>query len=249
MKGRAIPLSRSRRLVCDLMHFATRVPTVPVQRRMVLTALVEARRAAAPRPPWPAIFAKGFALVAREVPAFRRAYCKCPWPHLYEYPASVAAIAVERDDRGENAVLLVLVKDPASRTLGDLAARIRHGVTAPIETVSEFRRALRIAALPRPVRRACWWFGLNIGRQRANYFGTFAVSVYSALGAESLHARSPLTATLNYGVIAPDGSVDVRITYDHRVMDGATVARGLMRLEQVLTTSVLDEVRALVPGS
>jgi hypothetical protein len=155
---------------------------------------------------------------------------------------------VERDHQGEKSVLFVLMKDPASRELRELSARIRHGATAPIETVKEFRRAMSVAALPRSVRRVCWWFGLNLGRQRANYFGTFAVSVYSALGAESLHALSPLTVTLNYGVIASDGSVDVRLVYDHRVMDGATVARGLKRLEEILTTTVLAEVRALAPG-
>ena len=55
--------------------------------------------------------------------------------------------------------------------------------------------------------------------------GTFGVSVYSALGAESLHPLTPLTTALNYGVIQENGDVTVRVIYDHRVMDGATVAR------------------------
>ena len=33
------------------------------------------------------------------------------------------------------------------------------------------------------------------------------MSVYSGLGAESLHPLSPLTTTLNYGVIRPDGAI------------------------------------------
>ena len=99
--------------------------------------------------------------------------------------------------------------------------------------------------MPRPLRRALLWLGLNIGRQRGNYFGTFAVSVYSALNAESLHPLSPVTTLLNYGVISSDGRVDVRIIYDHRVMDGATVARALLRLEEILNSVVLEEVRSL----
>jgi hypothetical protein len=86
---------------------------------------------------------------------------------------------------------------------------------------------------------------LNIGRQRPNYHGTFAVSVYSGLGAESLHPLSPLTATLNYGVIGSNGAVDVRIIYDHRVLDGATAARGLVRMEELLMTALLDELLAM----
>jgi hypothetical protein len=90
-----------------------------------------------------------------------------------------------------------------------------------------------------------WWLGLNIGRQRANYFGTFGLSVYSALNAESLHPLTPLTTLLNYGVISSDGDVNVRIIYDHRVMNGATVARALGRLEEILNTVVAEELRSL----
>jgi hypothetical protein len=96
--------------------------------------------------------------------------------------------------------------------------------------------------LPRPLRRALWWVGLNWGRQRANYFGTFGLSVYSALKAESLHPLSPVTTLLNYGPISPGGDVDVRIIYDHRVMDGATVARVLGRLEEILNTVIVEEL-------
>jgi hypothetical protein len=152
---------------------------------------------------------------------------------------------VERDYRGEKAVLSVRIKDPARRSVVEIAAAIRAGTTLPIEEIKDFRRSLAISSLPRPLRRLLWWVGLNVGRQRANYFGTFGVSVYSALGAESLHPLSPLTSTLNYGVFRPDGSLDVRLIYDHRVMDGATVARALGRLEEVLNTSLRDELSSL----
>ena len=49
------------------------------------------------------------------------------------------------------------------------------------------------------------------------------------------HPLSPLSSTLSYGVVAPDGAVDVRITYDARLLDGPTVARMLEELERVLT--------------
>lgn len=242
MRGLMVPLSRPRRLICDLLHFAAGVPTVPVQRRLALAPLVAARRALAERPSWTAIFVKALALVANEVAPLRRAYCKLPWPHLYEYPTSVAAVTVERDYGDEKAVLSVRIKDPARRSVADIAEAIRAGTTQPIEEIKDFRRSLAISGLPRPLRRLLWWVGLNVGRQRANYFGTFGVSVYSALGAESLHPLSPLTSTLNYGVFGGDGSLDVRLIYDHRVMDGATVARALARLEEVLNTSLRDEL-------
>ena len=89
-----------------------------------------------------------------------------------------------------------------------------------------------------------WRVGLyTSGRRRAKHLGTFGVSVYSALGAESLHPLSPLTSTLNYGPIQPDGRVAVRIIYDHRVMDGSTVARALACLQDVLSGEMLAELR------
>jgi hypothetical protein len=232
------------------MHFAAGVPTVPVQRRMALGPVVAARAGCDDRPPWTAVFAKAFALVAEEVPELRRAFCKFPRPHFYEYPASVAHITIEREYAGERAVFGLKVKDPARLPLAEIGRVVREAAAAPVESVKGFRRALRVAGLPRPVRRLLWWFGLNVGRQRANYFGTFGVSVYSALGAESLHPLSPLTCTVNYGVIGDDGTVDVRVIYDHRVMDGATVARALARLEDVLNTTIRDELTRphLTPG-
>ena len=102
---------------------------------------------------------------------------------------------------------------------------------------------LSFARWPRLVRRTLLWIGLNLPRTRPGQFGTFGLSVYSSLGAESLHPLSPLTTTLTYGAIGLDGKVAVRIVYDHRVLDGATVARGMGRLEEVLNDAILTELR------
>jgi pyruvate/2-oxoglutarate dehydrogenase complex dihydrolipoamide acyltransferase (E2) component len=248
MRGRMIPLSIPRRMVNDLLYFAKGIPTVPVQKRMALAPLVEARAACRERPRWTAIFTKAYALMADEFPEFRRAYCRMPWTHLYEYPSSNATIIIERDYQGEPALFSVAVKNAAQISIGEIGRRLAYASTAPVEEIKDFRRAINFARLPRPLRRGFWWICLNFGRQRANYFGTFAVSVYSALDAESLHPLSPITTLLNYGVMTKDGELDVRIIYDHRVMNGATVARALGRLEEILTGPVLEEVRALAKG-
>jgi hypothetical protein len=245
MGGRRIPLSRARRLVIDFLHFAAGIPTVPVQRRIHLQPVIDARAALTDRPAWTAIFVKAFAVVSAEVPELRRAYLKLPWPHLYEHPTAVASVMVERDLDDEKAVLVGRIKDPATMSLGELTARLRELNETPVGDVKDFRRALRLTRYPRPIRRLLMWIGLNVASQRSRNFGTFAVSVYSALGAESLHPLSPLTCLLNYGVFTPDGDVDVRVVYDHRVMDGATVARGLGRLEEVLAGAIVDELRGL----
>jgi len=248
MRGRMIPLSIPRRMVNDLLYFAKAIPTVPVQKRMPLGPLIEARAACKERPRWTAIFTKAYALMADELPEFRRAYCRIPWTHLYEYPHSNATVIIEREYQGEPGLFSIGIKNPARLSIGEIGRQLQHASTAPVEEIKDFRRAMNFARLPRFLRRGFWWFCLNFGRQRANYFGTFAVSVYSALNAESLHPLSPITTLLNYGVMTDEGELDVRIIYDHRVMNGATVARALNRLEEILLGPVLEEVRGLDGG-
>lgn len=243
MRGRAVKLSGPRRLVGDLMRFSIKIPRVAVQRQMQLGPLMQARADLDPKPSWTALFLKGYALLAQEVPELRRAYVKLPTPHLYEYPMSVAAITHERSYKGERAVLFSLVKGPEQQSIHRLGEILRNVRASPVLEVKEFRRALRLARAPAWIRRALMWAGLNVGRQRANYFGTFQLSVYSGLGAESLNPLTPLTTLLNYGTIGDDGSVCVRIHYDHRVVDGADVARALARFEEILNGPIADELK------
>jgi hypothetical protein len=244
--GRNLPLSLPRRLICDYLHFARRVPSVPVERHMRLPELVAARAAASPRPSWCSIFTKAYAFVCAAYPPLRRAYLSLPRPHFYEHPIPVASVAVERTFGDEDAVFFAHVGQPQTLALTDLDARLKQHKDMPPEALGGLRRQLRTARLPAPLRRGLWWVGLNLwGRKRAHFFGTYGVSVYSGLGAASLHPLGVLTSTLTYGVIAPDGAVDVRIVYDHRVMDGSTVARALADLERVLKHEIVAELRYL----
>ncbi len=245
-RGFNLPLSLPRRFICDMLHFAHFVPSVPVQRHMQLADLVAARAAAEPRPSWCGLFTKAYALVTDANPVLRRAYLSFPWPHLYQHPTNVATIAMERQFHDEEAVFFVHLPHPEKRSLTDIDVKLRRYKELPLEQVSAIRRALRTTRWPLPIRRFLWWFALNVsGAKRVHFFGTSGISVYAGLGASSLHPLSLLTTTLNYGVIDPEGGVDVRLVYDHRVLDGAAVARALADLERVLHNEILAEVRSL----
>jgi hypothetical protein len=233
----------------DVLHYASQIPTVPVQRRMALAEVAAARDGVKDRPCWPAVFMKAYSQVADELPALRRAYVRLPWPHLREYPTSVASLAVEREYLNEPCVFFGRITDPSSLPLHEIHSRIRQFVETPVESVPAFRKMLSLARWPQLVRRALLWFGLNLPRTRPGQFGTFGLSVYSSLGAESLHPLSPLTTTLNYGVIDRRGKVWVRLVYDHRVFDGATAARALRKLEETLVGPILAELREMAPLS
>ncbi len=244
-RGRKVALSLPRRWICDLLHFAQKVPTVPVQRRLDIRPVVAARAALATRPGWAAIFTRGYGILSQEVPELRRYYMTFPRPHLYEFPYSIASVAIEREWQGERAVFFGHLRSPETQTVDSIDRHLRAYKERPVEEFGLFRRALQIARYPRLLRRFAWWYGLNVGgAKRGKRLGTFGVSVYSGLGSESLHPLSPLTTTLNYGVIE-DGQVTVRVVYDHRVMDGGTVARAQARLEEILNGAVAEELRTL----
>ena len=244
-QGRWVGLSLPRRFVCDLMRHAKAVPSIPSQRRMQLAEVIAARDARAQHISWCAIFMKAYAIVSATRPELRRTYMPYLWPHLYEHAFNVANFSLERTYCGEEAVFFAQVRQPELMSLVQLDALVRTHKIAPIESVPSFCRTLSLSRLPWPLRNFVWWLGLySDGGYRAHYFGTFAISVVAAAGAAGLYVLSPLTTNINYSSFEPDGSIDVRLTYDHRVLDGSMVARTLVALEEVLRGAIRDELLA-----
>ncbi len=232
-QGRYVSLSPPRRWVGDLLELGQRVPLVPFERRMNLGALGDARRAAGVG--WCALFVKAMGMVAQRRPELRRAFLRWPWARLYEHGASAAMIAVEREWEGEPAVFFGRIAEPENRPLAEIEAELRHLKISPVESIREYRRLFRVARLPRPLRRLAWrWAHDWCGPRHVRYFGTFGVSVTAAEGASALALVSPTTTTLHYGVMTLNGDIDVRLTFDHRVIDGAPIARALAELEETL---------------
>ena len=243
MRGTVRKISLPRLLVADLMLASIRVPFVSLTRPLNVRQLIEARAVTAQPPGWAAIFVKAFSLVAKEVPALRTLYAKWPRPSLYELPRSVAMIAIARVEDGQDCVLPQKVPAADVLPLTEIDAQIRHARDAPLGEVPAFRKILQVTRLPLPLRRLFWVVGLNFGRQRANWFGSFGVTSVAAYGAGELHALSPGPFILSYGVVAQDQTIDVVIRWDHRITDAALVAKALTRLEQVLNTEIAAELR------
>ena len=243
MRGTVRKISMPRRLVADLMHASIRVPFVSLMRPLNVRQLLEARALAARPPGWAAIFVKAFSLVAKEEPVLRTLYTKWPWPSFYELPRSVAMVAIARIEDGQDCVLPQKVPAADTLPLTSIDAQIRYAKDAPLAEVPAFRKILRVTRLPLLLRRLMWLVGLNFGRQRANWFGSFGVTSVAAYGAGELHALSPGPFILSYGVVEPDLTIDVVIRWDHRITDAALIAKALTRLEQVLNTEIAGELR------
>jgi hypothetical protein len=247
--GRRVAMSLPRRFMSDLVHFALKTPLCTAQRTMQLGSVVAARDDAKPRPGWCAIFTRAYGLVAAKRPELRWAYIPLPWAHFYEHPYSIACVAIERAYGDEKAVFFGHIRAPETQTLTAIEGHLRRYKEDPIEDIALFRRVLYTSRLPTVLRRLLWRFGISTsGHRRSRFLGTFGISVTSSLGASAQQLLTPITTALNYDMIAPDGSLTVRLTFDHRVLDGGTAARTLVELEDVLNGPILEELCDLSPA-
>jgi len=245
-KGHSVPLLGPRRFIGDLVHFAHRIPSAPVSRSFHIADLFGPRAIHPARPSWACVFMKAYALVGAEHAPLRRQFLEFPWPRLYEHPWMNCALAVERIYQGEEGVFVGIFRAPEQQTLTQLQQAVTWYKTEALEKIGFYRMTLRFMRAPTPVRRLLWWGTLNIsGFKRCKRFGTFGLSSYGSLGAEQIHPISPLTTTLTYGPIDPaTGRVTVKLIYDHRVLDGAYIARRLRDIEEVLNGPILAELQS-----
>lgn len=240
--GRSFPVSHFRRLVTDLVQFAATVPGATIERHMDLSHLMNVRQACSPPPTWSAIFIKAYALVAARTGILRTSYMKFPWPRFYEHPISIATLNVDREVDGERVVLQVHISSPETRTLQELDVLIRDYQQQPVESIAEYRTATRMSRVPWPIRQWLWWGGLNVfGATRCHNFGTFCITSVGSQGCGILHVPTLLTSTIHYGTFDSNGKLAMRLTFDHRVLDGATVAQALADLEEILLGEIVRE--------
>jgi hypothetical protein len=244
-KGRYLPLTGPRRFIGDLVHFAHKIPSAPVSRVFSVSELFEPRTRHPYRPSWACLFMKAYALVGAEHTPLRHSYLEFPWPRLYEHPWMNCALAIERAYRGENGVFVGIFRAPEHQSLTQLQQALDWYKSETLEKIGFYRQALRFSHVPTPVRRFFWWGTLNLsGYKRCKRFGTFGLSSYGNLDAENIHPISPLTTTLTYGPIDPaTGRVVVKLIYDHRVLDGAYIARRLRDIEATLQGPIREELQ------
>lgn len=245
-RGKVIPMHVGRRLVDELMHHARKVPSLPLARTCNIARLVAARAVASPAPSWMAVFMRAYGLVSREIPELRQAWIPFPYPRIYEHPISECGVLIEREVQGAPAVLGTKIRAPEELSLLQIDLHLKEVREKPVEKVSSFRQLLRLARLPWPFRRWFLWRVISMcGYRRARRLGTFIISSLGNYGVEQMHPLTALTTYFTFGPISSDGDVTLKVIYDHRVMDGRTVARILVRLDEVLNSVLLDEIRRL----
>ncbi|MCE9630079.1 MAG: hypothetical protein K8S94_05080 [Planctomycetia bacterium] len=230
--------------VNDIAELAKTIPLFPVEREMRVADVAAARSAAARRIGWAAIFLKGYALVAREMPVLRSWLTGRFVPRIATSSLSVGILAMNRIDDGTDRLFFARLASPDIASLPLLQAAIDRFATEPTERV--FRRQRQLESLPQPLRRAILrWNMRSLSPKRATRIGTFSLSTLAGLGATNRFHPTLCTTSLSYGPLDAEGRCLVTAIADHRVLDGAAVARALGRLEEVLANEIVAELRSV----
>lgn len=246
LKGRSIRLSPYRRLMAEWLTFGRSIPLVSIERKINVKKLISARLAAQPKPSWFPCILKAFSIASREVPEFRQAFMTFPFRRLYEHPVSSASILIERDVNGESVAYTYRLSRLEDRTLGEIDSRIRKAKNDPVSSVTSFRSTDRFARMPFLIRKLAIWIAMRAsGQVKERFLGTFSCSSIHAAGAVPIQPICLQTSILTFGSVEPDGSLLLRLTFDHRVMDGVAAARGLVETENALNGPILEELLAM----
>jgi hypothetical protein len=240
------PLPAGRGCVNDVAILALDIPLFPVDRLMRLDTVAAARNTAAIRIGWAAIFLKAYALVARETPPLRSWLAGRFRQRLATSSENVASLAINRGDGGDDRLFFARLARPDTTPLPLLQQSVDWFVTQPIEEA--FKRQLELEGVPGWLRRTILrWNMRSTSPKRVTRIGTFSLSTLAGFSATNRFHPTICTTSLSYGPLDGDGRCLVTVIADHRVLDGAAVAKALARLEEVLTTEIIAELRTARP--
>jgi hypothetical protein len=235
-----VPLQR--RWMNDIIHFGKKAHLMGFAWRVNLAPLVAARAARQPPVGWTAIWMKALALVGARRSELRTVYLPFPWARLYVHPQLVCTVPIERTWREAPALFFEQFTGPDNVALADLDDSLRRLRQVPIESVGSFRRLIRFARPPVFVRRLIWSFGLNwSGALRARHLGIAVVNPF-AVGATVVQSAMPASFMIYFGLVAADGTAQVQVFYDHRIMDGVGAYKILRDLEATLNRDIVAEL-------
>ena len=233
-----------RALVQDLCYFAQKMPLYALDRTFDLGEVALLRKRAPQRISWSLLFIKAYAMATDEFPLLRQTYRRWPWPHFSLHASNIAMLAINRAVDGEDRICWGRFIAPETQPLEQLQNQLDQYQAQPVQDA--FRRQLRFSRVPTLLRRVGWWLTLNgPAEKRAKRLGTFGLSTMAGQGGSSALHPSCLTTSLSYGPLDPQGRMTVSIVFDHRVFDGAPLARAMTRLEQILQGPISAELDQL----
>jgi hypothetical protein len=243
--SRYVGLSLPRLWMRELVYFANRRPTAGGTSVLRVGAVAAARHNQQPRISWGAILLKAIALTGERYPELKRCYMPLPWGHFYQHPHCVATIVLERPWRGEHAVFFHQIRAPEQKSLREIDGELRWLKEVPVEALGSFRRLVRLARFPPPLRRLVLRLALYAsGRLRSRYMGTFSLNSVPLRRGFATQSFTVLSTSFFYGPIGSNGDLPIQFFFDHRVIDGAAISRLLVELNAILCREIVAELNA-----
>lgn len=219
------------------------IPLFPVDRWCNLTDLMKARAACRHRIGWAAIFLKAYGKVVQETPELRSWFLPGLWPRIATTNQIVATLAINRIENNTEQLCWARLHQPEILPL----AKIQHFIDECCSKPSQelFKRQRELEMLPGFLRRAVLrWNIRSASCKRSSRIGTFSLSTLAGFGGSNHFHPTLCTTSISYRPIEADGRCLVTLIADHRVIDGAVVARSLATLEKFLTQDLVHELRS-----
>ena len=231
----------------DLMHFARKLPSIPMQRRMKLDDLIAARRLSAPAGRLVRDLSESLrdhlGRAPRVTPGLT---CRFPGRISTSNPGNIATFAARSEPTtAKKAVFLAQGSPPRDRQAGRPGYR-RPPIQGRPDRQRRFLSPGLVGQSPSPAGAAVALVGggsmstVCCGRSRLWHVQHQRRRLAGG-GQPGCQLSAADDDAEDYGVFLPDGSIDVRLTYDHRVLDGANVAQALAAMEEVLNGEILPE--------
>lgn len=178
-------------------------------------------------------------------------------PRIARYPRVHAKFTLDKRIDGHRVVLSAVLRDVDRAELDDVQRQVEHYRDGDAETMEEFAGLRALHRLPPPVGLAGFRRVVRPLRNRADRFGTFAVTSLGHRPVDGFYSVGGTTVTLGLGQVAErpvarGGEVRIAPTmrlslaFDHRVIDGAEAADVLTEIKDGLerATETFDETFA-----
>jgi pyruvate/2-oxoglutarate dehydrogenase complex dihydrolipoamide acyltransferase (E2) component len=173
------------------------------------------------------------------------------WPGLFRAPRIVrfshvtAKLALDRKVEGERTVLSALLPALESAGLAQIQRRVDRYRGADAADQPEFSGVRKLGRLPVPLGRAGFAAALRDPRKRPEVFGTVSVSSLGHRAVDGFSSAGGTAVTLcagrvverpvvREGRIEPAPVMRLGLTFDHRVIDGATAADVLGEIKDMM---------------
>jgi pyruvate/2-oxoglutarate dehydrogenase complex dihydrolipoamide acyltransferase (E2) component len=190
------------------------------------------------------IMLKAISVAQRNHPATRTT--STPWGQVLQLNDVAAGFTVEKFIEGEPAVFFGLIKDSDTKSLVDISKEVTEYAVKEPADLPQLNTEERFSRFPWLARQFIIWLGLIFPAVRLRYLGaTFGFSSLGKLGVQAVIPPCVSAITFGMGLVVEravvrDGKIVVRpiatlvVNFDHRLIDGAPVARFMLEFKQLL---------------